>query len=182
MIVPLNTLDGFWHCVHVRSKAERMAAFLLKEKGYEVFLPTQRGKGPKRTRIEEPPLFPGYVFCRPGEHVSGLIVTTPGVIRLLCCAGRPQRVPDADIENLQRIVASGLPVKPSAKFQRGTPVRVVSGPLKGCAGFVERTKGDTCLMVSLEILRRSVIVRIERDWVQRESAVGGTMAYAHQIA
>jgi len=161
----MGRLDPGWYAVQVRAKSETMVAALLKYKGYEPFLPKYSKPGANR-KAEPHPLFPGYVFCRIGESASGLIVTTPGVIQLLGIGNVPQAVPEFEIDNLKRMLATGLYCAPWPRYEVGMRARLVNGPLRGCAGLIVKTEGDTHLVVSVELLRRSVSVRIEREWVE----------------
>lgn len=158
-----------WHAVQVRSQSEKMVAALLKYKGYDTFLPTYTRTTAERRNAEPKPLFPGYIFCRVGEVASGLIVTTPGVIQILGSGTAVQCIPDAEIDNLKRIVAAGIRVMPWPNVAVGMSACVIEGPLKGCTGVVIRTDGKTHLIVSVEILRRSISVRMDREWLEAVS-------------
>src|ERR1035438_4787262 len=59
-------LNAAWYAVAVRSNFERIVAQSLRQKDYEVFLPTYLAKRrwSDRTKVVECALFPGYLFCR----------------------------------------------------------------------------------------------------------------------
>ena len=167
----MRHLDPGWYAVQVRSQSEKMVAALLKYKGYETFLPAYPSLRTERRNVEAKPLFPGYLFCRVGESASGLIVATRGVIQMVGCGNVPQPVPDSQIDNLKLVVSSGVRVTPWVQFEAGMHARLIDGPLKGCTGVIEKIDGEAHLIVSVELLRRSVSVRIERDWVEAAGTV-----------
>jgi transcription termination/antitermination protein NusG len=104
------------------------------------------------------------VFCRLSGDVLGRIVTTPGVIRILGDGNRPLPVPTREIEDLQRVVASGLGGTPSQFLQVGQRVRVEVGPLRDTEGIMVKTK-NRHLIISISLLCRSVAVEIDSEWV-----------------
>ncbi len=162
----MPSLGPGWYAVQVRSQSEKMVVALLQHKGYELFLPTYRKSTSSRRNAEEYPLFPNYVFCRGAESASGLIVTTPGVVRILGYRNTPVSIPDPEIENLQLVLKTGLHIAPWPKFEMGMPVRLVDGPLKGCTGVVVNAHSETHLVVSVDLLQRSISVQMERNWVE----------------
>ena len=71
-------------------------------------------------------------------------------------------VADADVEAIQRVVQSDLPVFPHTYLQEGQWVRILDGPLKGVEGVLVHAKPNKGLLViSVELLRRSVAVEVD---------------------
>jgi transcriptional antiterminator NusG len=160
-----HSLSSKWFAVQVRPQAERMVASLLGHKGYQTLLPLFAKPAPRRGRQQEAPLFPGYVFCLITDTAQGLIVTTPGVTRIVGIGNRPEPIPESEISSLIRVVASGLEVQRFDAFEVGDPVDIVHGPLRGCRGIVKRVDSRDHLIISISLLRRSVSVEINRAWV-----------------
>ena len=158
--------SGFWVAVQVRPQREQFVAEQLRSKGYEEFLPTCRALARSeraRTGRSEAPLFAGYLFCRYTQRNGGgpLIVTTPGVIRILSGCGKPVPVSDDEIAALRNITGSGLEYCRSPYLQAGQLVRIASGPLSGITGVLSRTVGRDRLVVCVNILRRGVAVQVD---------------------
>ncbi len=153
-----------WFAIQVRPQAEYMVAELLKYKGYEIFLPMCR-KTTARAARAEVPLFTGYVFCRVCTEIQGLIVTTPGVIRILGFGREPEPIPDIEIDSLKRVIQTGLPMQNWPRMEEGERVRLTGGPLRGCEGVVKTINHENCVILSLTILRRSVVTRVAREWL-----------------
>jgi transcription antitermination factor NusG len=155
--------DPPWFAVQTRVKAEARVAKLLEFKGYECFLPiAQFGKNfSKRIPDEEVALFPGYLFCRCGATVTGLVVTTPGVARIVSFGGVQIPISHAEMDGIVRIVQSQAVRRPWPFVSCGTEVRISSGGLAGLRGFVLTVKNKKKLVVSIRLLQRSVMVELD---------------------
>lgn len=71
-------------------------------------------------------------------------------------------IPDRDIEMVRQIHSSDIPRMPHPYLKKGQMVRIMSGPLTNVEGILlesEPRKG--LLVLSLELLRRSVAVSID---------------------
>jgi len=158
-----------WYAIRVQAKFEKVASTVLREKGFEEFLPLYRAKRQWSDRVKqlELPLFPGYLFCRIdiGERLLP-IVTTPGVLSIVGAGRRPIAVPDHEVEAIQAVVRSGLPAMPWPSLTAGSPVLVERGPLAGVEGIVLEVNKKYRLIVSVLLLQRAVAVEIERECVR----------------
>jgi transcription antitermination factor NusG len=111
------------------------------------------------------------VFCRFDPRHKLPILMCPGVISILASTEGPIPVPEQEIAAVRAIVESGLPFSAYPFLQKGQPVLVERGPLKGTEGVVVRTKGACRLVVSVFLLQRSVSAEIDRDAVRVLPAV-----------
>jgi transcription antitermination factor NusG len=158
-----------WYALQIRSRSEELAAGLLESRGYEVFLPLRapvRGGGAKLRAPRA--LFPGYLFCRLGGNVLGPVVSTPGVIRIVSYGNQPVEVDDCEIRNLRQIVEAAPDPRPCAFLQPGKRVRLVRGPLAGVEGVIREVDRKHHLISSISVLQRSVVVRLDPDWIGEE--------------
>ena len=157
-----------WYAVRVRSNYERVTAAHLRERGYEEFSPSYQVKRrwSDRTKIIEQFLFPGYVFTRLNPHQRFLVITAPGVVRLVGFGNAPTPIPDQEIENIRAMVRSGLLLKPWPYLEVGQRVLIERGPLAGVEGILQDVKGKFRLLVSISLLHRSVSAEIDRTWVR----------------
>jgi transcription antitermination factor NusG len=157
-----------WFAVRVRIRHEQVVAAWLVAKNYEVFLPLQNCRRVRSGRVEEiqMPLFSGYVFCRIDfEDRSNPIVTTPGVLGIVGFGGTPAAVSDSEIESLRSVLKSGMSVEPWNRYSPGSPVRICRGPLSGVEGTLVEVKRGHHLIVSISLLQRSVMVKIDPSWL-----------------
>jgi transcription antitermination factor NusG len=158
----------YWAAIQVRPNYERRVADHLSIYGYEYFLPLYRSRRHWSDRVKELefPLFPGYLFCRYNNDKRLRILSTPGMLRILGCGGRPTPVSDAEIEAILRIVRSGLDYEPAPYVQIGDRVRIRIGALKGLEGLVVGAKqAKSQFVVALTLLQRSVAVEVDAEYL-----------------
>lgn len=158
-----------WHALYTRHQHEKTVAELLSNKGFCIFLPlyqaTHRWKD--RAKVLSMPLFPSYVFVRGGLDRQLQIMTTPGVYTILAVAGRAATIPDAEINAVRRMVEGSLRAEPHPFLKCGDRVRVKSGPLEGIEGILARKKNFVRLILSVELLMKSVAVEVDAWMVER---------------
>jgi transcription antitermination factor NusG len=161
-------LNAAWYAVAVRSNFERIVAQSLRQKDYEILLPTYLAKRrwSDRTKVVECALFPGYLFCRMDLQQRVPLLNTLGVASIVGIGKCAVPVADGEMAAIQRIVESGLPVEPWPFLKVGQFVYINRGPLAGVEGIVIASKNRSRLVVSVEMLRRSVTVEIESDWAE----------------
>lgn len=157
-----------WFAVRVRSNYEKIAELHLSDRGYERFAPSYKVERQWSDRKKEIDrfLFPGYVFCRLDHHDRLPVLTVPGVVGLVGFGKIPAPIPDEEIERIQRMVQSGLLVKPWPFLEVGQTVLIERGPLAGMEGILAEEKGQCRLVVSVHLLRRSVAAEVDRTWVR----------------
>ena len=156
-----------WFAIRTRSQREKRTTVVLRDKGYEPFLPLYRveRRWSDRIRKMDLPLFSGYVFCRFDVDFRLPILTMPSVVEIVGTGGTPVPIDDTEIAAIQTLVESGLSVGPTSFLAVGKPVRVVAGPLRGLEGILLHSSNSDRLVVSITLLRRSVAAEIDRRWV-----------------
>ena len=154
-----------WYALHVRSRFEKTVALHLQYKGYQEYLPLyrQRRRWSDRVAEVELPLFPGYIFCKFDVLRRLPILVIPGVISVVGLGKSPLAVSEDEISAVQNVVKSGLTYKPSGYITTGQLARVERGPLRGQVGIVIAEKNNCRLIISVNLLQRSVAVEIDRD-------------------
>jgi transcription antitermination factor NusG len=157
-----------WFAVQVKQRSEKTAAYIATNRGFETFLPlhTVRRRWSDRIKVVELPLFPGYVFCRLDSAHRLPLLTVPGVYGLVGVGKTPRPIEDREIENIQTVVNSGLWSEPCAFLESGQLVRLEEGPLAGVEGIYVESRSEHRIVVSVSLLKRSVAIEIERDWVR----------------
>ncbi len=80
--------------------------------------------------------------------------------------GNPSIVPYAEIEAVRRITQATLKAEPHPFLQCGDRVRLTEGPLQGLEGLLVRKKSLWKLLVSVEMLQRSVAVEVDSSMVE----------------
>jgi len=158
-----------WFALGVASRHEKIVSQLLRNKGFNTFLPSyvRRHQYGRRTRDFELPLFPGYLFCRLDPLQRLPILTTPGVLRLIGAGRSPIPVEDEEITSLQRAREAGVLMMPYPYWQTGQKGRITGGPLAGIEGIVLSARRPVRLVLSVRLLQRSVLLEIDSECVAR---------------
>ena len=131
----------------------------------ETFLPlytiTRRWRN-RTTVTLELALFTNYVFVRIAHTESARVLATPKVYFIVGDGHKALPLPDDDIETLR----SGLhlrQVNPYPYLKAGARVRIRSGPLAGLEGIVVRKDDKLRVVVSLDVIRKSIAVHVTAD-------------------
>jgi transcription antitermination factor NusG len=171
-----------WFAVRVRSNQERTAMAHLRERGYEQFAPSYKSerRWSDRTKEIEQYLFPGYIFCRFDASDRRAVLSAPGVVDLVGFGRTPEAIPDQEIDRVRRMVESGLLVTPYRFLNVGQTIRIERGPLTGLEGILVELKGKQRLVVSINLLQRSVSAEVDRRSVRpvraHPASAGGKVA------
>ena len=157
-----------WHALRVKPRHEQASATHLSARGLERLAPTYRAicRWSDRSKQIDLPLFPGYVFCRFTKGQKLDVLTTPGVYSIVSFGGVQMPLEDDDISSIQVMTQSGLQLCPWPYLRAGDRVRIESGCLAGVFGSVIRVKDTYRVIVSIDILQRSVAVEIGRDQIR----------------
>jgi len=152
-----------WHAIYTRHQHEKPVAQSLAGNGIEVFLPTYTTirQWSDRKKQVSLPLFPCYVFVRGAVERRFRIITTPGVHSIVMFAGRPAVISDLEVDAIRRAVESKLGIEPHPFLQCGDWVRVTSGPLTDVEGLLVRKKSSYRLVLSAQLLGKSMAVEID---------------------
>ena len=156
-----------WYALSVRHQHERQTERVLRMQGWETLVPLYRSHRQWSDRVKEieVPLFAGYVFCRfsLGDRVR--VEDTPGVAQIVKFNGLAAALEDWEIEAIQLILAARVRMSPWPYLRAGDRVRVERGPLRGVEGTFLRDSGEARLVVSVEMLQRSIAVEVDPEMV-----------------
>lgn len=159
---------AFWYALYTRHQHEKSVAGSLSSKGFEVFLPLHqqvRNWSDRRKRLVLP-LFPCYVFVRSSLDRKTEILVTYGVHGFVGFHNMPAPIPQSEMEDLRRVVELAE-IEPHPFLRYGDWVRVKSGPFEGIEGLLVRRKGQTRLVLSVEILQKSAAMEIDAVLTER---------------
>ena len=160
--------EDLWFALKVRPRFERCIVEHLRYRGYDPFLPTYVVKSQWADRLVKlvEPLFPGYLFCRFDLKSRLPILTVPGVHYIVGIGRAPEPIAEQEIRSLRNVVGSGVYYERHPYLATGQLVRVEHGPLAGAVGRVILQKSAARLIVSIDILMRSVSTEIDRSSVK----------------
>ncbi|MCC7498907.1 MAG: UpxY family transcription antiterminator [Bryobacterales bacterium] len=156
-----------WYAVRVRSNFEKKVAASLHARGFEEFTPLyhQSNKWSDRVANLEIPLFPGYLFCRLDISKRLPVLAAPGVVSIVGFGPQFITVPDSEIESIRSALDSGALLLPHPYLRAGQRIRIAKGAMTGVEGILLNVRDDYRLVLSINILMRSVSVQIDRDWI-----------------
>jgi transcription antitermination factor NusG len=147
-----------WQLVYTVARHEKVVATHLNARGVEYSLPLYRTvhRRNKRAASVDLPLFPAYVFVHLNESNRRLVLTAPGVVRIVCFHGTPAVVPDEQIQAIQNALKFRL-AHPCDYLAGGKRVRIMAGTLAGIVGVVDRVKGFR-IIVSVDSISSSISI------------------------
>ncbi len=159
--------ESRWYALSVKSRSEFVTEAELRRKGYTTFLPSVKKISQWTDRKKEitVPVFPGYLFVSiaPADGYLSVLRTRGAVCCVSLVPGEPTPVPDEEVISLQRVLASGEEFDIYPELSEGVRVSVKRGPLAGACGVIAQRGAQYRLLVSIEILGRTVSVPLYAD-------------------
>ena len=160
--------DARWFAVYTNSRHEKCVAKHFDQRQIESFLPLYQKlhHWRKRNRVRlDLPLFPNYVFVHiaPQQRTSALAV--PGVLGMVGRGRIASALPDAEIESL-RIGLQLRKLEPHPYLVAGERVRIKAGSMEGMEGILLRKKNELRVVLTLELIKRSVAVEVDTQDVE----------------
>src|SRR6266446_3827237 len=169
---PLSRASLGWHVLWTHSHCEQLVYDQLAVKGFELLLPTIDAWSRRRgiQRLSRVPLFGGYLFLHHAvDKASYLeIRKTRGLVSLLGDRwDRLDAVPDRDIDAIQKLLHTRLPILPHPYLREGQRVRITRGPMVDVEGILVRSHLNKGLLVlSVDLLQRSIAVQVDCTLVE----------------
>lgn len=163
-----------WYALWTKSRHEKTAASTLGALGIAHYLPLQSElrQWTDRKQTVEVPLFPGYLFV----HIDALskskldVLKAPGVVGFVGNSTGPLPIPEREIESVRKAVLGGATSSPDALFKEGDRVRVIRGALAGVEGTLIRFGAKFQLVITIEMIQRSVTVMVSEQDVEAVEA------------
>ena len=154
-----------WYAIRTRGRSERTVDAQLRACGLQTFLPLYgevRRWSDRRREIHRP-LFPGYTFLRAAisAAIRSLVLRCAGVADFVHAMGNPLAIVDREIAGIQALIAEKIPFSPNTFVNIGTRVQVRGGALDGLVGILVGRNPDCSLVISVELIQRSVALRVQ---------------------
>jgi len=154
-----------WYAVHTIARHEKWVAAQFEEKRVCTFLPLFRRihRWSDRRSTVEVPMFSCYAFVRIAQRTEEQlkVLRTPGVLGFVGSERQGTPIPDEQIESLRIAISEKIPCFPHDFISDGRRVRIRGGSLDGIEGILVGHSGGQSLVVSVELLHRSVAIRVE---------------------
>jgi transcriptional antiterminator NusG len=143
---------------------EKKVTAELQQKQIQAYLPlfSSERKWSDRKTLVDMPLFPGYVFVKISEdQITRVhVLRTMGVRNFVGTRGVGDPIPDTEIESVQAVISRGIPFSVSPFLDIGQRVRILDGSLRGVEGILTAVNGDNSLIISVELIQRSLAMRV----------------------
>jgi transcription antitermination factor NusG len=154
-----------WYAVHTIARHEKRVAAQFEEAQIHTFLPllSQMHRWSDRQAKVDVPMFGCYAFVRIAQRAEERlrVLRTRGVLGFVGSERQGTPIPEEQIESLRTAIHEKIPFYPHAFLAAGQRVRICGGALDGMQGILERQGQDQSLVVSVELLHRSVAIRVE---------------------
>jgi transcription antitermination factor NusG len=161
----MNASTMQWYAVQTRSRHEKMVGRQLESRGFASLVPltTQQRQWSDRRKLVEMPLFPGYVFVRMvyGPDQKLQVLSTEGIVNFVGVHGQGVAIPDRQIDDLQTLLRAKVQIESYPFLKLGQRVRIRSGSLNGTEGILVGQESDRLLVISVELIQRSVSIRLQ---------------------
>jgi len=157
-----------WYAVYTNARHEKRVTEYLSGRSVQCYLPSYKSvrRWQDRRKEIELPLFPGYVFVRIAYRSRLQVLTAPGVVQIVSFDGKPAPIREAEIETLRQGLSHTAGFEPHPYLKVGKRVRVRNGPLSGMEGILVRRKDGFRLVLSIELIMRSVATEVDEADVE----------------
>jgi len=157
--------ESSWYAVHTMARHEKRVAAQFEEKRVCTFLPLlhQFHRWSDRQSKVEVPMFSCYAFVRMVQTTEERlkVLRTPGVLGFVGSERQGTQIPDEQIDSLRKAISEKVPCLPYPFISAGKRVRIRGGSLDGVEGILTLQGRDQRLVISVELLQRSVSIRVE---------------------
>ncbi|MHC4739493.1 MAG: UpxY family transcription antiterminator [Planctomycetota bacterium] len=153
-----------WYAVRTYSCRERVVAQSFASQNICHYLPllSEKRRWSDRIKTIQVPLFKNYIFVIiiPTPENFWKVIGTRGVTQILGGHNGPISIPNNEIKAVAHMLKNKIQLKVLCGFQRGQPVRIKAGPLRGMEGYFVRMKGQYHLAVNITILGQAVLTEV----------------------
>lgn len=154
-----------WYALHTRARHEKMVEHRLRECGMETYLPTVQEvhRWSDRKKRVEAPLFSCYLFvrCALTPQDRNQIYRIGSVLGFVGGGAAGMAIPDDQIESVRTLLSQTARWRSHPFVKAGQRVRIRGGALDGVEGIFVSENGDHSLVVSVDVIQRSLAVRID---------------------
>lgn len=160
--------DARWFAIYTHSRHEKSVAKQFAERHLESFLPLYRKvhQWAKQSRVTlDLPLFPNYVFAHFAAQRRAAVLAVPGVLGIVGHGHISSALPDAEIEALRSGLVPGR-IEPHPYLMVGERVRIRAGSMEGLEGILVRKKNGLRVVLTLDLIQRSVAVEVDAEDVE----------------
>ena len=126
--------DRCWFALYTKPRNEFKASKQLEAVGVDYYLPTivKISQWSDRKKKITEPLLRGYIFIFSNEKERILALEQHSIVRCISQRGRPERVPNWQIDNLKKMLQTDAKFQIKEGLTPGVKVKIKEGPFPGC--------------------------------------------------
>lgn len=150
-----------WIVIYTKPNQEKTAIINIERQGFKTYCPmieSTRKHTRKNNKISRP-LFPSYVFVHLDEKNFRWrpLLSTTGVLSVICFNDRPGFVPRGFVEELQEKAPTGMLIIP--QFPINAQVKILDGHFQGLIAKIISLPEKDRIWLLLDIMGRKVRVQ-----------------------
>lgn len=157
-----------WWVAHTRPRQEKALVSDLVTLGIQSYLPlyerVSRSQRSGRTSRSWVPVFSSYVFVLAMPEDRYRVLRTQRVAQLLVVSDQTRLI--HELLQVQRVLANPIAFRIHRGLKAGSWARVVSGPLAGTEGVVEKRLSCIRLALNVEMLGQCISVEVLEDMLE----------------
>ncbi len=159
-------IEPHWQVLYVRPRCEKKMAAYCVAQSIDYYLPLRNEtKIYQRRKVHvEKPVFPGYVFVGHTEEQRVIMLKSNLIVRLLEVDA--QKVFLHELEQIRRALQVDPTLGACAAFTEGVAVRIIDGAFRGIEGVVHAVRGETKVVLNVEMIGQAVAVEVETDYLE----------------
>ncbi len=159
-----------WYAIYTKVNNEKKIFKSLEEEKIECYLPLMRSlrQWSDRKKWIEEPLFRCYLFVRVSYKEFFNVLSIPGVVCYVSFGGKPQTIPDYQIDSIKTLVRQeeiDLTVS-KERLRKGNKAEVLVGPLKGLKGEIIEISGQYRILIRIETMGLCLHANISKEEVR----------------
>ena len=114
-------------------------------------------------------MFSQYLFVKmlPSAESRLRVLQTAGVVQFVGTTGCGTPIPNEQIESLHAIVSHRVYTTSHEFLRVGERVRIRGGALDGIEGILSSIRNDKSLIVSVDLIQKSVAIQIDGFEIER---------------
>lgn len=179
---PGTANERYWFAISSRSRHERIIATALANTGVTTFLPCVREmrSWSDRRKLIDVPLFPGYVFVQIKNSAEARlhVLKTSGVVQFVGSRRGAVPIQNKEIADIRAVLGKKISCSPYPFLRLGQHVRIRGGSLDGVEGILVGRDSACKLVISIELIHRSLAVSVYNFDVEAVSNAVGKASVA----
>ncbi len=166
-LIELTHIENrLWTPIRTKPKKEKKLAEYCEKHGLLYYLPLIKSvkRYERKTVVFYPPMFAGYIFCNIGHEIYKELLKSHDIFFKVDVNETIEKQLIIDLQNIRIIELSQkndiqILIKP--ELIAGSPIKIISGPLKGATGVIKKRENVYSVYVNIELLGQCIEVNLD---------------------